>query len=130
MVYLYFYSLVTMNITRRQLTNVAKPEGTHTPMNTFASLSASMLSSHSSVRSTPRFSSMSLFTIEPLLHPHRLSVFLARFRQELTLVPERFSKAGDKVVLWPVRHTSCSRRSTSQDRRLSSQLTEGALLAK
>jgi hypothetical protein len=38
MAYLYFYALVTMDITRRQLTNVAKPEGIHTPMNTFASL--------------------------------------------------------------------------------------------
>ncbi len=36
--YLYFYPLVTMDITRRQLTNVAKPEGIHTPMNSFASL--------------------------------------------------------------------------------------------
>src|SRR5271168_4872700 len=39
MAYLYFYPLVTMDITRRQLTNVAKPEDIHTPMNTFASLS-------------------------------------------------------------------------------------------
>ena len=38
--YLYFYSLVTMDVTRRQLTNVAKPEGIHTPMNTFANLAA------------------------------------------------------------------------------------------
>jgi hypothetical protein len=36
--YLYFYSLVTMDLTRKQLTNVAKAEGMHTPMNTFASL--------------------------------------------------------------------------------------------
>jgi len=38
--YVYFYSLVTMDVTRRQLTNVAKPEGLHTPMNTFVSLPA------------------------------------------------------------------------------------------
>jgi hypothetical protein len=38
--YVYFYSLVTMDLTRRQLTNVAKAEGIHTPMNTFASLGA------------------------------------------------------------------------------------------
>ena len=38
--YVYFYSLVTMDLTRKQLTNVAKPEGIHTPMNTFASLAA------------------------------------------------------------------------------------------
>jgi hypothetical protein len=36
--YLYFYPLVTMDITRKQLTNVVKPEGIHTPMNTFANL--------------------------------------------------------------------------------------------
>jgi hypothetical protein len=36
--YLYFYPLVTMDITRRQLTNVARPEGIHTPTNSFASL--------------------------------------------------------------------------------------------
>jgi hypothetical protein len=38
--YLYFYSLVTMDLTRKQLTNVAKTEGIHTPMNTFANLAA------------------------------------------------------------------------------------------
>ena len=38
--YLYFYPLVTMELTRRQLTNVAKPEGIHGPMNTFVSLAA------------------------------------------------------------------------------------------
>ena len=38
--YLYFYPLVTMDVTRKQLTNVAKPEGIHTPMNSFASLPA------------------------------------------------------------------------------------------
>jgi hypothetical protein len=36
--YLYFYSPVTMDLTRKQLTNVAKAEGIHTPMNTFANL--------------------------------------------------------------------------------------------
>ena len=39
--YLYFYSLVTMDLTRKQLTNVAKPEGIHTPMNTFANFGIS-----------------------------------------------------------------------------------------
>jgi len=38
--YQYFYPLVTMDLTRRQLTNVAKPEGIHAPMNTFVSLPA------------------------------------------------------------------------------------------
>jgi hypothetical protein len=38
--YTYFYPLVTMDITRRQLTNVVKPEGLATPMNTFISLKA------------------------------------------------------------------------------------------
>src|SRR5277367_4019802 len=38
--YVYFYSLVTMDVTRRQLINVAKPEGIKTPMNTFANLTA------------------------------------------------------------------------------------------
>jgi hypothetical protein len=36
--YLYFYPLVTMDLTRKQLTNVERPEGIHTPMNTFANL--------------------------------------------------------------------------------------------
>jgi hypothetical protein len=36
--YLYFYSLVTMDLTRKQLTNVAKPEGISAPMNTFANI--------------------------------------------------------------------------------------------
>lgn len=36
--YLYFYSLVTMDLTRKQLTNVAKAEGIHSPMNTFANI--------------------------------------------------------------------------------------------
>jgi hypothetical protein len=38
--YVYFYPLVTMEVTRKQLTNVAKPDGIHTPMNTFANLPA------------------------------------------------------------------------------------------
>ena len=38
--YLYFYSPVTMDLTRKQLTNVAKTEGIHTPMNSFANLPA------------------------------------------------------------------------------------------
>jgi hypothetical protein len=38
--YLYFYPLVTMELTRRQLTNVAKPEGIHAPMNAFANIPA------------------------------------------------------------------------------------------
>src|SRR5271170_5467893 len=38
--YMYFYSLVTMDVTRRQLTNVAKTDGIHAPMNTFANLAA------------------------------------------------------------------------------------------
>jgi hypothetical protein len=38
--YLYFYSLVTMDLTRKQLTNVATPAGLATPMNTFISLPA------------------------------------------------------------------------------------------
>jgi len=36
--YLYFYPIVTMDLTRRQLTNVERPEGIHAPMNTFVSL--------------------------------------------------------------------------------------------
>ena len=38
--YVYFYPLVTMDLTRKQLTNVAKAEGLYTPMNTFVSLAA------------------------------------------------------------------------------------------
>ena len=38
--YLYFYPLVTMDLTRKQLTNVVKAEGIHAPMNTFANLAA------------------------------------------------------------------------------------------
>jgi hypothetical protein len=36
--YMYFYSLVTMDLTRKQLTNVERPEGIHTPLNTFSGL--------------------------------------------------------------------------------------------
>ncbi len=38
--FVYFYPLVTMELTRKQLTNVARPEGIHGPMNTFVSLTA------------------------------------------------------------------------------------------
>jgi hypothetical protein len=38
--YLYFYSLVTMDLTRKQLTNVAKAEGISAPMNMFANIPA------------------------------------------------------------------------------------------
>jgi hypothetical protein len=36
--YLYFYSLITMDLTRRQLTNVQRPENIRAPANTFVSL--------------------------------------------------------------------------------------------
>jgi len=36
--YLYFYPLVTMDITRKQLTNVERAEGLSAPMNTFANI--------------------------------------------------------------------------------------------
>ena len=36
--YVYFYSLVTMDLTRKQLTNVAKSEGISAPVNTFANI--------------------------------------------------------------------------------------------
>jgi hypothetical protein len=36
--YLYFYPLITMDVTRKQLTNVERVEGIHGPMNTFVSL--------------------------------------------------------------------------------------------
>jgi hypothetical protein len=38
--YLYLYPLVTMDVTRKQLTNVAEPAGLATPMNRFISLPA------------------------------------------------------------------------------------------
>jgi hypothetical protein len=38
--YLYLYPLVTMDLTRKQLTNVERPEGVHAPMNAFANLAA------------------------------------------------------------------------------------------
>ena len=38
--YLYFYPLVTMDITRKQLTNVERPEGISAPMNIFANIPA------------------------------------------------------------------------------------------
>src|SRR5215475_1515075 len=39
-VYLYFYPLVTMDITRKQLTNVEHAEGINAPMNSFANIPA------------------------------------------------------------------------------------------
>ncbi len=36
--YLYFYSLVTMDLTRKQITNVVKPESFYAPMNTFGNI--------------------------------------------------------------------------------------------
>jgi hypothetical protein len=36
--YLYLYALIVMDLTRKQLTNVERPEGIHTPMNMFANL--------------------------------------------------------------------------------------------
>jgi len=36
--YLYFYPLITMDLTRKQVTNVERPEGIHGPMNMFVSL--------------------------------------------------------------------------------------------
>ena len=38
--YIYFYPLVTMDLTRQQLTNVEKPEGISAPMNAFANVAA------------------------------------------------------------------------------------------
>src|SRR5215467_3936765 len=38
--YLYFYPLVTMDITRKQLTNVERSEGINAPMNSFANIPA------------------------------------------------------------------------------------------
>src|SRR5215468_6677821 len=38
--YLYFYPLVTMDITRKQLTNVEHTEGINAPMNSFANIAA------------------------------------------------------------------------------------------
>jgi hypothetical protein len=38
--YLYFYPLLTMDITRKQLTNVERAEGLNAPMNSFANISA------------------------------------------------------------------------------------------
>jgi hypothetical protein len=38
--YLYFYPLITMDLTRKQMTNVAKPEGFKAPMNVFANVPA------------------------------------------------------------------------------------------
>ena len=38
--YTYLYPLVTMDLTRKQLTNVAKAEGIAAPMNTFANVPA------------------------------------------------------------------------------------------
>lgn len=38
--YVYFYPLITMDITRKQLTNAERAEGIHAPMNTFANIPA------------------------------------------------------------------------------------------
>ena len=38
--YLYFYPLVTMEVTRKQLTNAERPEGIRAPMNSFANIPA------------------------------------------------------------------------------------------
>jgi hypothetical protein len=38
--YIYFYPIVTMDVTRKQLTNVERTEGVHAPMNTFANVPA------------------------------------------------------------------------------------------
>ena len=38
--YLFFYPFVTMDITRKQLTNVERAEGISAPMNTFANIPA------------------------------------------------------------------------------------------
>lgn len=38
--YIYFYPIVTMDITRKQLTNAERPEGLSAPMNTFANIPA------------------------------------------------------------------------------------------
>ena len=38
--YVYFYPIVTMEITREQLTNAERPEGLSAPMNTFANIPA------------------------------------------------------------------------------------------
>jgi hypothetical protein len=38
--HLYFYPLVTMDITRKQLTNVERAEGINAPMNSFANIPA------------------------------------------------------------------------------------------
>jgi hypothetical protein len=38
--YIYFYPIVTMDITRKQLTNAEHPEGLSAPMNTFANIPA------------------------------------------------------------------------------------------
>jgi hypothetical protein len=37
--YIYGYPLVTMEMTRRVMTNAARPDGTHAPMGQFRSLS-------------------------------------------------------------------------------------------
>ena len=38
--YLYLYSFVTMDLTRKQLTNAERPEGLHAPVNEFANIPA------------------------------------------------------------------------------------------
>ena len=38
--YIYFYPIITMELTRKQMTNTERPEGIHVPMNTFLNMPA------------------------------------------------------------------------------------------